>query len=176
MPHAPPNLLCVSVLVLICDKRSETLRWVARGPLAVHRGALPVWLTGHGSEVDETDTQRTQVDVDLRAFAFLFVPCGVDDTQLPPSAPSHGTMVISSYYYNTKDLPEFYAHRSTHRQDPIAPSPTSQIESQKKVITSNSLWACSAVHAGGSGILRACAASNGPGLPQMPGRDGTTKM
>ena len=129
-----------------------------------------------GSEVDETDTQRTQVDVDLRAFAFLFVPCGVDDTQLPPSAPSHGTMVISSYYYNTKDLPEFYAHRSTHRQDPIAPSPTSQIESQKKVITSNSLWACSAVHAGGSGILRACAASNGPGLPQMPGRDGTTKM
>ena len=83
MPHAPRNLLCVSVLVLICDKRSETLRWVARGPLAVHRGALPVWLTGARSMKPTRSAPRLMsisecwwhclFDVALMARSFLQV-------------------------------------------------------------------------------------------------------
>ena len=83
MPHAPRNLLCVSVLVLICDKRSETLRWVARGPLAVHRGALLVWLTGARSMKPTRSAPRSMsiyvhsrsclFDVALMALSFIQV-------------------------------------------------------------------------------------------------------
>ena len=71
MPRAPPNFLYVSMLVLIGDKRSETLSWVPRRLLAVHRGGLIVWST-EGRSMKPTRNARRSMPISVHFPCCLF--------------------------------------------------------------------------------------------------------